>query len=54
MVSLATAIGMSMSDPHLSTTMIWPLALFLAVPILAVILILYARPLGRLIARGLE
>jgi hypothetical protein len=53
-VQLTTVIAMGMSEPHSSTAMMWPMALFLAVPIVAVVLILYARPIGRLIARGIE
>jgi hypothetical protein len=56
LVQLATAVvlSMSMSDPHASTAMVWSLAWFLLVPIVAVVLVLYARPIGRLIARGIE
>ena len=53
-VQLVTAIVLGMSDPHSSTAIVWSLAWFLLVPIVAVVLVLYARPIGRLIVRGIE
>jgi hypothetical protein len=52
--SLASmALGAVAGMPSLSTT-IWSFAWLFLEPIVALVLMLYARPIGRLIARGIE
>jgi hypothetical protein len=53
-VPLVSAMGMGMSDPNISKAALWPVLLYFSVPIVAMVMIGYARPIGRLIARGIE
>jgi hypothetical protein len=53
-VQIVSAMGMGMSDPNIPKAALGIMVLYFAVPIVAMGLMAFARPIGRLMARGIE